>query len=246
MEAFEKKVRLYDVYDYFGIEQKNSFSCIQSHTDNIKNLIDDKRSFASTIEILPSTWKKDGAIGTQTNQTEEIQESFLYGGEFENFDGIITDNPKHLLIMKFADCTPIVIFDKKKKILANIHSGWRGTCKKIFQKALDIFIELNSQAEDLIVFIGPSISKENFEVQQDLIEIFESSYGDISKYITKKDEIHSLFDMKELIKDELLSYNIPSYNIYTTDLCTYSNNLMHSFRRDGEKSGRMYLFAKVN
>lgn len=239
MNLKQKARNFEDICDYFSVERSASFSCHQTHSDNIK-LVLDKKSFHSTIEVIPGTWH----IKADYKKEEEVSETF-YGREYEDCDGIITDNSNNLLVMKFADCTPIIIFDKKQKIIANIHSGWKGTAKKIFQKAIDIFVENNSKPENLVVFIAPSISKENFEVQQDLIGIFNSSYGDISSYLYQKDDKHYRFDMRALIVDELLKYKIPSYNIFSSNLCTYENNFLHSFRRDGEKSGRMALCVKM-
>lgn len=240
MDIKQKTRNFEDICDYFSIERSHSFSCRQTHSDNIKLLLDNKREFHSTIEIVPSTWHMQNE-----NKTENFNENTFCGKEFEDCDGIITDNANNLLVMKFADCTPIIIFDKKQKIIANIHSGWKGTAKKIFQKAVGIFIENRSKPQDLIVFIAPSIFKENFEVQQDLIDIFNASYGDISKYLYTKDENHFLFNMRALIVDELLKLQIPSYNIFSLNLCTYENSFLHSFRRDDEKSGRMALCVKM-
>lgn len=241
MVKTEKIKNLEEICSYLETEKKYSLSCLQTHSDNINLVFESKNESLPKIEILPCIYKNGNKEKENTNYTTDF-----FGKEFENSDAIITNNNKNLLIMKFADCTPIIIYDKKNKIIANIHSGWRGCAQKIFQKTIDIFLEKGSNPEDLIVFIAPSILKDSFEVKQDLIDIFNKSYGDISKYIFPKNEDSYLFDMRDLIVDEIIKYEIPSYNIYTTNLCTYENSFLHSFRRDDDKSGRMYLCVKMN
>ena len=63
-----------------------------------------------------------------------------------------------------ADCSPILIFDYKKKIIAVVHAGWRGAYKQIVIKVLKKFIKLGSKKKNIIVSIGPTISQNNYEV----------------------------------------------------------------------------------
>ena len=91
-------------------------------------------------------------------------DKFLYGRTFEDTDGLITDKKDIVLMIKISDCTPIIIYDKSKKIQASLHSGWRGTSKKISKKCIDIMkSEFNSNIEDLVAFIGPTIDYKNYE-----------------------------------------------------------------------------------
>ncbi len=194
------------------------FSCHQMHTDNIA-LIKEKNPKAKIHPYL--------------------------GHEFEATDGLITDRD-FILATKFADCTPIVIFDRKNRVIANLHSGWRGTQKKILVKAIRMLQdEFHSNSSDLVVFIGPALASCDFEVGRDLVELFEKSHGDISAYLKTKTNGRYLFDMKALIVSDLLAEGICDDNIYTTALSTFRNDLMHSFRRDGDSSGRMLLFSRL-
>lgn len=166
------------------------------------------------------------------------------GYYFENCDGLISDTKNVTLLTKFADCTPIVIYDTKNRCVANLHSGWRGTSKQIFIKALQKMTNLyNTDVKDVIVVIGPCIGFNDFEVQQDVIDIFTKSFEniDIEKFYIKKDSIHYMLNMQSIIERALLDYGILEQNIYTADISTYSSDFMHSFRRDGEKAGRMIL-----
>lgn len=247
----EKQKAVIDANLYFG-ECSKMISCKQTHSDNIQ-IVDGDVFFAKNYiqkdeneDSIKNISKKILCNETYLEkEKDKISIKNLFLKEYENSDALITKE-ECILIMKFADCTPILIYDIKQKILANIHSGWKGTAKKIGQKSLKIFLDkYNSNIKDIIVFIAPSISTEMFEVKQDLIDVFDASYGNISKYLKEKDYGHYIFDMKNLIIDEFIKMGIDEKNIFTTKLCTFKDNFLHSYRRDKEKSGRMYLFAKM-
>lgn len=206
------------IFSNFKMDKNDHFFTSQIHSDNIE-----------TIDV---------------NNTKYKSLEMGFGYYFEDCDGLITINKNTSLITKFADCTPIIIYDTKNKCIANLHSGWRGTSKQIFIKAINnMQINFNSKLEDIIVLIGPCIGALDFEVQIDVLNIFKDSFKTLSidDFCTKKDSIHYMLDMQSIIERALLDYGVYPNNIYTTDISTYSNNLMHSFRKDGENAGRMIL-----
>lgn len=207
-----------ELFHNFKMNNNEHFFTSQVHSDH--------------IEIVSN--KNNNAMPSELN----------LGHYFEDCDGLITSDPSKTLVTKFADCTPIVLYDKKNHCVANLHSGWRGTSKKIFIKALQkMKLEFNSVAQDIIVVIGPCIGFSDFEVRQDVIDIFKTNYPDIdiSLFYKVKDSVHYLFDMQGIIERALLDYGILENNIYTSDISTYSSDIMHSFRKDASAAGRMIL-----
>jgi len=169
-------------------------------------------------------------------------ESFHSGIFYEDTDGLITNLKNTVLVAKFADCTPIVLVDPVNKVIANLHSGWRGTSKKIFLKALAIMSEkYQCIPENIIAIIGPCIGYQDFEVQKDVLDIFTGNFGNIDEYCAKKDPLHFLLDMQGVIERSLVSNGLKQSNIYSADISTFSSELMHSYRRDGINSGRMIM-----
>ena len=81
-------------------------------------------------------------------------------------DAIITEKKNFPIAVLTADCVPILIFDKKKKMIAAIHSGWRGAYKGIIQKVIKFMFSKGCKKENLIVAIGPSISLKSYEVKK--------------------------------------------------------------------------------
>jgi YfiH family protein len=162
-------------------------------------------------------------IITYVNKGEAIGES----------DALITDKFEIGLAVSSADCTPVFIYDKKNKVIAGIHSGWRGTEKKILQKTLTkLFNDFNSSPENLIVYMGPSISQKNYEVGPEVVASFNNKY-----YKPKGEKF--LLNVPSANYDMLIEAGIPEKNIEKSDLCTYEmKDFLQSYRRDGNLSGR--------
>ncbi|MGF6906072.1 peptidoglycan editing factor PgeF [Fusobacterium sp. PH5-44] len=159
---------------------------------------------------------------------------------FENTDGFITDIKNVALFTKYADCLPIFFFDKQKKIIGVVHSGWAGTCDKISLIAIDLFIRYyNSMIEDIIVVFGIGISWENYEVGFEFLEKFKKNFSsDIIKksFFYENNKIY--FDNLKFNYLMLIDKGILPENIFTNNLCTYSDNRFFSHRRDNSNSGR--------
>lgn len=182
---------------------------------------------------------------THTNNVKEVnEESGIFNENFIDIDGLITNKKSKVLSLAFADCTPIYLFDKNKKVIGNIHSGWQGTVKKISKKAIEFMKEkFGSNPEDIICVIGPTIRKCHFEVKKDVRDIFYNKFNymkNIDDFIEYNQETYSYFiDTVEINKNLLLEEGILEENIVDSKVCTCCNsNIIHSYRKEGKKSGR--------
>lgn len=206
---------LNSVYDFLDIEPSILYNGFQTHTGNI-------------------------AIVKNMDQGLENE----FGRYFPETDGLVTDKENIGLITRFADCTPIILFDPKKKIHANIHSGWKGTLERIAKNGINIMKDVyNCDPMDIISIIGPTIGKDEFEVDEDVKEMFQKEFGYIDNVITKKDKIKSLIDLQEINKTILIEGGIKEENIIIVDLPTMSNEILHSYRRDKKGFGLMGLIT---
>lgn len=88
-------------------------------------------------------------------------------------DAVILTKKGRGLVMNFADCTPIILFDPVLNIAAGVHAGWRGTAAKIAQKTAQKMIELGSKPENIRAAIGPCISKCCFEVSKEVVDALQ-------------------------------------------------------------------------
>ena len=165
------------------------------------------------------------------------------GGEiFKEVDGLVTNKKDVDLILTFADCTPILLYDPVKKVISNIHSGWRGTVQKIGPKGvIKMCNDYECNPKNIIACIGPCIGKCHFEVEEDVKKIFEQTFSYLNRecdIIEKQDEKYHIDTtlINRLILEEV---GILPKNIFESKICTVCNsNLIHSYRADKEKSGR--------
>jgi len=144
-------------------------------------------------------------------------------------DALITNLSNKPIIIKVADCVPILLYDKENKVIALVHSGWKGTLENITSKVvLTMMDKFNSKPSNIYSYIYPSIRQCHFEVEQDVYSKFKEKIKDIDKYTIRKD-IKYYINLQDIIKDNLKELGIN--NIIDTDVCTYcNNNIYHSYR----------------
>lgn len=162
-------------------------------------------------------------------------------GIYNHCDGLISNLEFPLILsISVADCVPICIYDSITGNYGLIHSGWRGTSKKIANKAIEVMVHNGSLIKDIKIHLGPSISQDKYEVDKDVASLFpDKNY----KLLGKK----FLLDIKSQIKDDLLALGIKDKNISSSSICTYSNLDFPSYRRDGSKTGRIiFLMGQLN
>lgn len=98
--------------------------------------------------------------------------------ELEDTDGILTNQKEVVLSIQTADCIALLLYDPVGKVIANIHSGWRGTLGKIAQKAVyEMILQYGSKPENMICCICPSIRKCHFEVEEEVQRQFEETFA---------------------------------------------------------------------
>ena len=162
---------------------------------------------------------------------------------YDETDGLIGGHGD-VLVIKSADCLPVIVYDSVKARIAAVHSGWKGTANSIVKEAITKMLSLGSKAADLKVYVGPHIQKTSFEVMDDVKNIFEKnfSYEDI---IFKKDEEHYLIDLGQVVKCDAMSMGVKEENIYVSSLDTVTDEHFHSYRRDKKDYGLMYTLVCI-
>ena len=157
-------------------------------------------------------------------------------GDYINTDGLITDNPEIILILKVADCVPVYLYEPRSQLIGLVHSGWRGTTGGIVPNAIQLIQEMGADKKEVNVFLGPAIGFCCYEVDGDLADNF------IKNAKKKLKNGKWKVGLRENICLQLAEMGIPSAKIIVSDICTYESPNCHSYRRDGEESGRMFAF----
>ena len=157
---------------------------------------------------------------------------------YQETDGLITNQKNIAICATNADCIVLMMYDKAKKVIANVHSGWRGTVQNIGAKAIDKMVELyNSNPKDIICCISPSIRSCHFEVDDDVKDIFSTSFSNAQTAIEKHNNKWHIDTVKinvEMLKQKGLNEE----NIIDSKICTVCNsNLIHSYRGSNHNNG---------
>ncbi len=175
-------------------------------------------------------------------QTHSIQVStpksrYQLSSRLIEADAAVTNVPDEVLVILTADCLPVLITSADGKVIGATHAGWRGLCDGILENTIREMLKLAQQSSviDLIVWMGPAIGPESFEVGEDVVGRFqECGLHDIKKCflpITNKPGKY-LADIYQLARDRLEAVGVNA--IFGGDLCTVlDRERFFSYRRDG-------------
>lgn len=156
--------------------------------------------------------------------------------EYSSTDGLVTNQSNIALATTNADCILMLFFDPVKKVIANVHSGWRGTLQRISEKAINkMKNEYESNPKDIICCICPSIRKCHFEVHSDVQELYYNEFKDIKEIdnliVPIPNEGKWRIDTVEINKIILKNEGLKEENIIDCGICSVCNSdLIHSFR----------------
>jgi YfiH family protein len=149
-------------------------------------------------------------------------------------DALIENQPGSVVAVKTADCIPVLLVDERRRVVAAVHAGWRGTAARIAADAVAAMSRrFGTSAEDLHAAIGPGIGKCCYEVGAEVAERFGGrGRGHI--------------DLADANRRQLEESGVTPRRIYASNLCTMCRSEeFDSFRRDREQAGRMYSFAGI-
>ena len=152
-----------------------------------------------------------------------------------NSDGIITNIPNLVLGVLTADCVPILLYDKKNKIIGCLHAGWKGVFRGIIKNGIKKIKSLN-KSSIIYAAVGPCIEKNNYEIKSDFKKKFLKKSPKNYKYF-KLENKKLYFDLRLYVNDQLKMNGVKKIDNIRID--TFSNKKkFYSFRRsrvNGEK-----------
>lgn len=154
-------------------------------------------------------------------------------------DGLVTTTPNLWISIRTADCLPILMADRKLKIVAAVHAGWKGTVHQIARKSVACLIdEFGSNPDDLYAAIGPGISECCFEVGPEVAIQFDPIFLKLGK------TNNPFVNLKQANVSQLLLAGLSLNHIDVADECSMSTPGFHSFRRD-KTDGRMVSAIRI-
>lgn len=225
--------------------------------DAKENVLENRRRFQSAL----------GANDFTLIALKQIHSDVLH--LFENSpaepcrgDASATMRPGLLLAVQTADCVPVLLVDQKKRAVAAVHAGWRGTLKRIVAKAIGkMQMQFGTKPADLLAAIGPAIGGCCYEVGVEVAVEFKSQFANASDWFDEMrtgDEPNPLqwlnmappghqpppknvfLDLRKANRAQLLDAGLPENNIVVSDQCTACRrDLLFSYRKEAGTTGRL-------
>ena len=162
-------------------------------------------------------------------------------------DALATDRPRIFLIMKTADCLPVFLVDRSKRVVSAVHCGWRGTRQRILERVVaGLGARYGCRPASLLAALGPCIEAACYEVGNDVRDDFRAAgiAGDVFRPIGARPGKY-LFDLRKANRRQLAAAGVSASNIFDVNLCTHCDPRLHSFRRDRNTSARLYNFIGI-
>jgi polyphenol oxidase len=158
----------------------------------------------------------------------------LAPGTFAGTDGLVTDVPRIFLCVTVADCVPVLLCDPRAPAVGVVHAGWRGTASGIVAAAVGrMKEEFGTDPATLLAFVGPAAGACCYEVGPEVAARFDA------QFLFQRGD-RALVDLKSANRTQLLDAGLRPGHIEVDLSCTIEESArFHSYRRDGDHSGRM-------
>lgn len=200
------------IFQELGLDPKTLYTCHQTHSNHVIDLS-----------------QREGA-------------SFILGTIFDDADGMLTNRSGDTLLIKHADCTPILLFDPVNKVHVSIHSGWRGTAQRISQVGIQMLVDqYHCQLENILAYVGPSIEQDAYQVGKEVYDAF-ATFDNRDLFFAADGDRFKL-NMSKANALILLEAGLKSENIDVETRGTFYDKELHSARREGAEYGLNALIS---
>ena len=239
------------------LDSQKALNLSFTHWDTRENVIENRKRFQTALGA-----QKFPLINLKQIHSAVIWPFASVPKEPCNGDASLTNTPGLLLGVRTADCVPILLVDPKKRAVAAVHAGWRGTLARILEKAVgELAAKFKSQPSDLLAAIGPAIGPCCYEVGAELVIQFTSQFAAAADYFDEPrsgEEPNPLqwlnmmppghqpppknvrLDLPKANRAQLLAAGVHEKNIFSSGLCTACHpSLFFSYRKQGPRSGRL-------
>jgi purine-nucleoside/S-methyl-5'-thioadenosine phosphorylase / adenosine deaminase len=186
-------------------------------------------------------------------------------------DALLAAQPGLLIGIKTADCLPVLLVDRRLRVVAAVHAGWRGIARRIVQKTVgELRRSFDCDPSDLLAAIGPGIQACCFEVGPEVLQEFACQFTDADQFCKSDspdpaltmlprqvmsgnhglmrtlDADRGRIDLAEAVRRQLLAAGVSNAHIHNSGLCTACNlDRFYSYRREKDAAGRMLAVIGV-
>ena len=197
-----------------------------------------QRAFSAihlSVSSLYDVWQVHGNNVICTQAPRPLNESH------RKADAIITDQSGVTLLMRFADCVPIMLFDPQRGVVGLVHAGWKGTVNKTVERAIVVMKEhYGSQPPNILAGIGPSIASHHYIIGAEVENAVRKAFGqDASALLNSANGNDSGTQFDLWLANRLLLENAGVRHIEIASICTACHlDDWYSHRAEDGKTGR--------
>jgi polyphenol oxidase len=204
-------------------------------------------NFSTGQLLMMNQMHGDGIWVLNGSDAETLPLSLIPPSGKRQFDALITDQPGIAIGIKTADCVPVLLADRVRRVIGAVHAGRRGTALNIAGKAVDAFAErFSSRKTDILAAIGPSIGRCCYQVDAAVCDDLVSCAGASSFLHPCVEEGRWMLDLPSLNRFQIEERGVPPENISSSGFCTSCrSDLFFSHRRDMGKTGRHLNFIML-
>lgn len=157
-------------------------------------------------------------------------------------DALVADEPDAALVIRGADCVPVLVADRRTGAVGAAHAGWKGTALGTAVAAVEAMrAAFGSRPADLVVALGPSIGPCCYQVGEDLLTAFAAAghaQASADRWFARRADIR--LDLWTANADQLEAAGVPASQIHVSGFCTACHlEQCFSYRREGEGTGRL-------
>ena len=164
-----------------------------------------------------------------------------YADALADADALITNDSGVTLMLCFADCVPVLIYDPSHHAIGLAHAGWKGTVQRIAAKTvLRMAEEFGTQPADVLAGIGPSISADCYAVGAEVVAQFRTAFPSAAEQIVQEKDGVPHLDLWAANRVQLVEAGVPAEHIDTAEICTTCDrSFFFSYRAAGGTTGRL-------
>jgi YfiH family protein len=203
-----------------GLTQEDEPATVRAN----RGLLLDALDAAIPAALTPENWQSTGNCPPNLATLRQIHSARVLTvsqpGPAGEGDGLLTAIPGLALGILTADCTPVLIADTRRRVVAAFHAGWRGTVAAIVEQGVAaLYRDFGSASEDLVAAVGPAIGACCYTVGEEVHSAFTDRFGYAPLLFRQRpDGLH--LDLAEANRRQLLSCGVPAENITLTGECT--------------------------
>ena len=173
--------------------------------------------------------------------------SYFSSSDELSYDAIVTPRADLAICVQTADCVPVFLVDKVKKVIAVVHAGWKGTAMEISSKVIRLMQkQYGCLLQNILAAIGPSIGKCCYEVDQVTADAFRGQNNSELFLHSGRRKDKWMLDLVEANRRQILEAGVPAINIEVSGYCTACNqDMFFSHRGSGGITGRQVNFMMI-